>query len=387
LNLQPTSYIELDLEALKKNFKFLNELTGTNCELLHVVKGNAYGHGIDQFIPLIEACGGHSFGVFDAFEAQKVFNVAKGNPRIVIMGMIDNDQLEWAILNGVEFYIFDLGRLEMAIQVASNLGRKAKIHLEVETGMYRTGLDWSCGEKLVHLIAKNKSYLEISGVCTHFAGSENISNYFRILGQKEIFQQWLDYFEQENIAYSQAHSACSAAAIRYPFSRMSMVRSGILQYGFWPSNEIFIDYLKTKNNREDPLERVLSWKSKVMNVKAVPKDSYVGYGNSYLASEDMTIASVPVGYSHGFARSLSNQGRVLINGERVPVVGTVNMNMVLVDVTRLSHVNPGDEVVLIGRQEDKVITVSSFSEFSNQLNYELLTRLPIDIPRIVKSIH
>ena len=179
------------------------------------------------------------------------------------------------------------------------------------------------------------------------------------------------------------HTACSAAAMRYPDTRMDLVRIGILQYGFFPSRELQVELNHKRGIPLDPLRRIISWKSRVMDVKYVGAGEFVGYGTSYLANADMKIATIPVGYSHGYSRSLSNQGRVLIRGQRVVVVGTVNMNMISVDVTQVEGVEKGDEVVLIGQQGELEISVSSFSEFSDQVNYELLTRLPRDIPRKV----
>lgn len=162
-----------------------------------------------------------------------------------------------------------------------------------------------------------------------------------------------------------------------------MVRIGILQYGFWPSKETFIQFLSKNNLLVDPLNQILGWKSAIMSIKDVKTGEFISYGTSYLAQKDMKIAIIPVGYSHGYARNLSNQGRVLINGQRVAVIGMVNMNMLIADITSIDQVSLGDEVVLIGKQGDLSINVSSFAEFSDQLNYELLTRLPADIPRII----
>jgi len=191
--------------------------------------------------------------------------------------------------------------------------------------------------------------------------------------------------EAEGIVPKQKHTACSAAVMTYPKTRMDMVRIGIMQYGYWPSVETLMSYLGKRNDKEDPLDRVISWKSRVMNLKTVKAGQFVGYGTTYLAVREMRIAIVPVGYAEGYSRSLSNQGRVLINGQRVGVIGIVNMNMLIADVTNVTNTKIGDEVVLIGRQGDLVISVASFSELSDQLNYELLTRLPADIPRIITN--
>jgi alanine racemase len=160
-----------------------------------------------------------------------------------------------------------------------------------------------------------------------------------------------------------------------------MVRIGILQYGYWPSTETFIHYISRRKLKTDPIKRIITWKSKVMVVKEVKQGSFVSYGTTYLATEDKRIAVIPTGYSHGYSRTLSNTGRVLINGQRIAVIGMVNMNMLIVDITYCADVQQGDEVVLIGRQGELDISVSSFSELSDQLNYELLARLPSSIER------
>jgi alanine racemase len=168
---------------------------------------------------------------------------------------------------------------------------------------------------------------------------------------------------------------------------MDLVRFGIAQYGYWPSMETKMKNLLSEEAKftRDPLKPVLSWKSRVMSVKQVDRGKFINYGNAYLATKDMRVATVPIGYYHGYSRSLSNSGHVLIRGKKVDVVGMVNMNMFMVNVSHLPSVQAGDEVVLIGKQGDLQITVASFSELSNMVNYELLARLPFQIPRIVVS--
>lgn len=133
----------------------------------------------------------------------------------------------------------------------------------------------------------------------------------------------------------------------------------------------------------DPLKTVLSWKTRVMSVKKVQRGNFINYGNAFLATKNMSLATIPIGYYHGYNRSLSNFGYVLIHGRKAEVVGMVNMNMFMVNVSNIPAVKSGDEVVLIGRQGDMQITVASFSELSNMVNYELLARLPVQIPRHV----
>ncbi len=383
--MKPNSYLEISEKALRKNLRFLKSIIGENCRFSSVVKGNAYGHGIEVFVPLARNCGIDHFSVFSAEEAYKVRKATNGTCRIMIMGMIDHSDLEWAIMQDIEFFIFDSGRLEAARSVSRRLNKPARIHIELETGMNRSGFSNNDLDKVVDLIGADPTCFRIEGMCTHYAGAESIANYLRVQRQIKKFNTLSRKLEKMGIQPITKHTACSAAAMTYPKTRMDMVRIGIMQYGYWPSVETLMDYLGKEPEKVDPLDRVISWKSKIMNVKIVEAGQFIGYGTTYLAVRRMRIAVVPVGYAEGYSRSLSNQGRILIRGERVGVIGIVNMNMLVADITNVPEAAIGDEVVLIGEQGDRVISVSSFSELSDQLNYELLTRLPASIPRIVTS--
>jgi alanine racemase len=376
-----TSEIEIDRSALKNNISFLQDLYGEDVGISSVIKGNAYGHGIEDFVQIAEDVGVDHFSVFSADEALRVLKAANHKPTVMIMGMIDNDELEWALRGGVHFYVFELDRLEHALRLAKHIGIKANIHIEVETGMNRTGFEQYELTSVVKLLEEYDGHYILQGMCTHYAGAESIANHVRVKEQHKTFLKMKKWFSQQGVVAEEYHTACSAASIRYPKTLMDRVRVGILQYGFWPSRETFIHYAAQRDLQSDPLKRLISWRSKVMDIKHVKAGEFIGYGTSFLAQQDMKVATVPVGYFHGFSRSLSNRGRVLIKGERINVVGMVNMNALVVDVTLIDGVEKGDEVVLIGKQGDLEISVSAFGEMSVQLNYELLTRLPADIPR------
>ncbi|MEQ9303348.1 MAG: alanine racemase, partial [Marinoscillum sp.] len=357
-----TSEIELDQSALESNLSYIKGIIGSNVKLSSVVKGNAYGHGIFEFVPMAERAGVDHFSVFSADEALEVSNTSFNKSQIMIMGFIDNDELEWAIMNDIEFFVFERDRLRNALDVAKKFGKKAKIHIEYETGLNRTGFSKKQLHDVVDLLSGNESHYELRGSCTHYAGAESIANYVRVKSQIKRFNKTEKWMHNRGLVPEIRHTACSAAAASYPQSRMDMVRIGILQYGFWPSKETFIDCLKHSTDRQDPLKRVIKWKSKVMDVKEVATGEFIGYGTTFMATENMKIATVPVGYSHGYSRSLSNQGRVLIRGKRLAVVGIVNMNLLIVDISEVPGVEKGDEVVLIGTQGENAISVASFGE-------------------------
>ena len=375
------SFIEINREAFESNWQFLRQHFGKKVLISSVVKGNAYGHGIKPFVTMALESGVTHFSVFDCNEARQVNEVVKNRAEIMIMGWIENTSIPWAIENNVSIYVFEKKRLEAAIKSAKKLDKKVMLHIEIETGMNRTGFQPKEIATLIKYLKKEQDHFIFQGLCTHYAGAESIANYYRVKNQMDQYPKLYTRFCAEGLTPIHRHTACSAAAMMYPETCMDMVRIGIMQYGLWPSPEVFVNYLNVSKKRIDPLRRVISWKSKVMSIRKVTQGQFIGYGNSYMASENMKIAVVPIGYAHGYSRTLSNQGRVLINGYRCQVIGTINMNMMLVDVSEILIIHIGDEVVLIGRQDNLDLSVASFSDFSNLLNYELLTRLSQEIPR------
>lgn len=380
-----TSYIEINKKNLLNNIKYIKSIIGEDVNLAPVIKGNAYGHGINQIIEILNDCPDvNTVCVYSADEALRVVKKNHDSLNVIIMGWLEDSEIEWAINNSIQYYIFNFERLEKTIETVKHTGQKARIHIEIETGMNRTGFNKTELKKLIEILKNNDDKIIFEGLCTHYAGAESAANYHRIVKQFKLFQNFRDKVINSNIIPRYYHSSSSAATISYPKMRMDLVRVGILTYGYWPSSETYIYHTIKNKLFEDPLKRIISWKTKIMSIKNVKKGQFVGYGNHFFAERDTVIAVIPVGYSHGFSRSLSNTGRVLVHGRRASVIGIVNMNLSIIDITDISVVRIGDEVVLIGDQNDNSISVSSFTQMSDQLNYELLTRLPNDIPRTIK---
>lgn len=390
IDLFESSWIELSRSALQANVNFMRDHIGPDSLLSCVIKGNAYGHGIASFLPLAEDCGVGHFSVFSAGEAAEAFAASENDSHIMVMGHIEEEAIPWAVEKGISFYVFDLHRLRQAAEAGERIGTRALVHLELETGLNRTGLTMEELPGAVEILQGSHG-VSVAGVCTHYAGAETVSNYLRIRKQIAVFRERCEWIEAKGIDSGLHHTACSAAALTYPETVMDMVRSGIALYGYWPTGETKMNYLLNYSRGDEevltkapsPLRRVMSWKSRIMSVQEVPPGQFIGYGNSCMTAVRSRIASVPVGYSHGFARDLSNTGYVLVGGERAPVAGLVNMNMVLADVTGIPGASRGDEVVMIGTQGRGEATVSSFSELSQHLNYEVLVRIPAHIPRVV----
>jgi len=376
------SFIRISRSAYAANLAFVRQGLG-DARLCSVVKGNAYGHGIKPFVHMAMEAGVDYFAVYSADEAYTLVSSLDRPVDVFIMGMVEGEGLEWAVAKGVECCIHDHQRLEDAIRFAKRSKKKARIHVEVETGMHRTGFVSHELPSVLGTLKKNAAHVELTGLFTHFAGAESQVNHVRVAAQVTGFAEAYECFTTAGLGPRYAHQACSAAVLNYPATIGGMARVGILQYGFWPNPETWFRFHAAQGGVEDPLRRVISWHSSVMAITEVNAGGFIGYGNSCEASHPMRVAVVPVGYSHGFDRGLSNFGKVLVRGQQARITGIVNMNAISVDITGIEGVEKGDPVVLIGEQDGQCITVASFSEMSEQLNYEMLTRLPRDIPRTI----
>lgn len=377
-----TSVITISRSAIKANLDALRQMIGPTVRISSVVKANAYGHGIDVYPPLAEEMGIDHFSVFSFEEAAAVKQAVK-NADVCIMGMVEDSQIPEAVEKGIEMFVFDRYRLGIILETAKRLKTPAKVHIETETGMHRTGLEKKNVINVIEVLQQNSEHLVFKGLCTHLAGPESISNHVRVNKQVTHFQSIKRLFKKHNLFPEYTHIANSAGSVNYPHIKFNMVRVGILQYGFWPSKETFIRHYTLKKTYTDPLKRAISWKTRVMSIKEVDTGEFVGYGNFYLTGSPMRVAILPIGYSNGYSRDFSNKGRVLIHNSRCSVIGLVNMNMIAADITGIGEVRIGDEAVIIGKQGDLEISVSYFGTGSDRINYEVLSRLPAGIPRLV----
>lgn len=381
-----SSRIELSQSALKKNYTFLRKKIGRGVRLSSVVKANAYGHGIDPFVQMCEKCGIDHFSVASSYEAEEVLKVCKKSTSVAIMGILYDEDLPWAIENGVEFYVFNYLRFPKVLEAAKKVGKPAKIHLEVETGANRTGVSVSEFKKCITYLKRNREHIRFTGLCSHFGGAESYANKFKIDKQYLRFKQFAADCKKKKFEPEYRHLASSAGALAYPESRLDMVRIGVAQFGFWPSPDIYYHHINQENKLyENALRRIFTWKTDIMDIRPVPEGEFIGYGTAYQATHDMTIAVIPLGYSNGYPRALSNRGFVLIHGKKAPITGLINMNLFMVDVSHIPQTQIGDEVVLIGRQKNNTISVASFTNTTQLLNQEMMSRLPAAIPRTIKK--
>lgn len=241
-----TSSITLNKSALNSNLNYLRNRIGRDVRYSIVVKANAYGHGIEEFMPMVEECGADHFSVFSVAEAKRAFSIKNAFCELMIMGFIDDDQLDWAIEHEASFFIFTIERLIKTIEVAKKMKKAAKIHIELETGMHRTGFCADQLEDVVALLRKHSRHLKLEGICSHLAGAESIVNYRRMNSQINTFKELCSWFHAEGFQPRYRHLACSAGVLNYPDSVFDMVRVGISNYGFWPSDETKMMHMKNE---------------------------------------------------------------------------------------------------------------------------------------------
>jgi len=374
-------WIELDRSAYEGNIWFFRRLLGDR-EISAVVKANAYGHGVEPIVSMALDAGVNSFAVHSLDEAAvlRSWGVSRD---ILILGYTPKSRLGEVVALGLGQVVYDRDSLAELNRQAAHQQRRARVHVKVETGTYRQGLEGAELHAFLGALA-DCSHCVPEGIYTHFANIEDTTRHDYALSQMTLFEDALETARSLGLSFSKVHSACSAASLLFSRTYGSMVRLGISQYGLWPSKETLLSFLMEHGREEaDGLHPVLTWKCRVSQVKTVAAGRRVGYGGTYLTTRETKIAVLPVGYSDGYDRHLSNRGHVLIQGRRAPVRGRICMNLFMVDVTDIPGVQPEEEVVLLGGQGNDAVTADELAEMVGSINYEVVARIRPGIPRVV----
>lgn len=376
------TWIEIDAEKYSKNLDFFRSRIDPNVILSLVVKSNGYGHGLEKIVTLASKSGISHFCVHNIEEALRVKSTYK-NAKILIMGYITPDELDKVIENEFELVCFNADLPVLAEKIAKKMGKIANLHLKLETGTNRYGLDKKTFRVLLPEIKKYK-HVRLAGLYTHYANIEDTTDHTFAQHQLIRFLDFQRETQENNFSGFISHTACSAAILLFPQTHFQMVRLGISQYGFWPSRETYLSYLHKKNTTDESgLQPILTWKTRISQIKDVDQDQFIGYGCTYRVTRKSKIAILPIGYSDGYDRKLSNKGYVLINGMRAQIRGRICMNLTMVDITDIADVNVNDEVVLIGNQNKERISVEDIAAWAESIHYEVITRISQAIPRIV----
>lgn len=364
----PRTWIELSAANLRQNYSALRRLAGQTA-ILAIVKANAYGHGLSQVCPVLTALQPYGLGVAYGDEAFLLRDLGFRG-RIVVLSYWRPEQLTRLIKTGVELVVWDWPSWQAANDASLRRPAKVRVHLKLDTGTSRIGFLPCDLPKLRRAIAR--SGVKITGLFSHLANAEE-SRPIRTKQQVKRFTTLQEEVGLDNRVVR--HLACTAAVIRYPEAYFGLLRPGIGLYGLWPSVET--EAWSRANRPRFQLQPVLSWYTRLIQVKTLPAGTPVGYGSMITVKRTTVIGVMPVGYADGFDRRLSNRGWVMVRGHRAPVLGRVCMNLTMVDLSRCRGARVDDTVTLIGRG----VGADDMAAAVGTINYEITTRIDGAIPR------
>lgn len=361
---------EIDHDSLRWNFRQIRAATGPRVKILAMIKANAYGHGAVPVGKTLAAEGSDAFGVATVEEAVELRRSGITEPILVLAGTYA-EQLDLFLEYKLTPVVHDSQTLVDLDLGTSRRSATLDVHLKVDTGMGRIGfLPSETASWLPDVL--NLKALRVTGVFSHFSQAENVeSRYTR--NQLAVFREMAEQLCDRSAARPVVHLANSAATITQPDAHFDMVRPGLILYGVYPGPEM---------SARIQLKPALSWKTRILQLKKVPRGTSISYGQTFVTRRESLIATLPVGYADGYPRLLSNSGVALVGGKRAPVAGRVCMDLTMIDVTDIRGVRKGDEAVLLGQQGDERITADDIAAWANTISYEILTSIGSRVPRI-----
>ena len=369
-------WIEIDRAALESNIVNLRRLAGEGVLFMAIVKANAYGHGIVEIAQLARESGVDWLGVFSVTEGVRLRKAGVSIP-ILVLGPPHPSEIPLAVNENLRLTV---PSQPVARGIATHSHGQVSVHLKLETGTNRQGLH---PEEVPHTIEiLKKGGVNVEGIYTHFADIEDTTDHSFAERQLELFKNQLDNIQASGYEIPIAHTACSAATILFPSTYFNLVRVGISLYGLWPSRETRVS-AQSLGRSSINLQPVMTWKTRIAQIKKLEKNDYIGYGCTYRTTRKTRLAVLPIGYADGYPRDLSDRAHVLVRGSRAPVRGRICMNMTLVDVTDIPSAAPGNHVVLLGAQGDEVVTADDLARLAGTINYEIVTRVAPYAPRII----
>ncbi|MST03964.1 MAG: alanine racemase [Candidatus Pacebacteria bacterium] len=366
------TWIELSSNNLKNNIGVFKNLLDKKTKLFAVVKSNAYGHGLEDFSRMADKFRVDGFCVDSIIEGIKLRSISIKKPILVIGPSIPGNSLLDAKKNDITISISNLE----ALKIYSASKAKPDFHLKIDTGMHRQGLQIFEMSEAISIIKKKK--LPINGAYTHFASAKDPKNTEFTNKQFNEFNEAIKLLETAGLRDLAKHCSATGGTLLDKKYHLDMVRVGIGLYGMYPSEE-----LKKEFQDKYKLLPVLSWKALVSEVKEVKSGEGISYDLVEKLIKDSKIAIIPIGYWHGYPRSLTSVGKVLINSKECKVLGRVCMDMIIVDVSNLENLKLGNEAVLIGKSENSEITLEEISQLSINSTYEFITRINPLIKKII----
>ena len=365
-------WAEIDLDNLAHNMREVRKNTKEDSLVTAVVKADAYGHGAIKSAETFLNNGADRLAVATLSEAIELRKANIEVP-ILILGYTPKGQYPLVIKWDITQTIFDYESARILSEEAAKLGKDAIIHIKIDSGMGRIG--FLPNDKSIEEIIKISKLpnLNMEGIFTHFAtADEKDKSYTRL--QYNRYMEVIEKLEKAEIHIPIKHISNSASIIDFEEYDLDMVRGGIMIYGLWPSDEV--------NKEKIDLKPAMTLKAKISNVKQVPKDTGISYGQIFVTERKSKIATIPIGYADGLTRLLSTKGEVFVKGRRAPIVGRICMDQCMIDVTDIDDIVVGDEVVLFGYGEEAYPHVDEIANKLNTINYEIVCMVGRRVPRV-----
>lgn len=364
------AWIEIDLDALENNYNVIQNKIPLSSKIAAVVKADAYGHGAVKIASELDKLGADYFCVGSPDEGLELRNAGIKN-KIIVLAEVLKSQYQDILKGDLIQTVGSFETLKGLNEIAAEFNKTIRVHLKIDSGMGRIGFLSSDIKNLINKLKELKN-LKIEGIFSHFARADETDKSYSHT-QLNKFNEVLAEFEKSNFEIELKHIANSAAVIDLENSYLDLVRPGIMLYGLLPSKEL---------NNEIDLKALLSFKTKVVQIRNLKKGTAIGYGSTYKTESQEKVAVLPIGYKDGYPRLLSNKGEVLIKGKRAPIRGRVCMGQTIVSIEDIDDVKIGDEVVLIGRQSGDQISASEIAELTSTISYEIVCNLDRNLKRI-----
>lgn len=364
----------IDLDAVHNNLESMRSHISEHTKILGVIKADGYGHGAVPIAWEMEDMDYvHGFAVASVEEAMQLRNANIKKP-ILVLGYTFPYSYETLINQEITPTVFRSDMLHDLDQTAAKLGVKAAVHIKVDTGMARIGIQPNEEGAAFVKEALSCENLMVEGIFTHFAKADEADK-TAANKQLDTFLAFVKKCEEENgYHFPLVHCSNSAGILDMPQANLDLVRAGIILYGMWPSDEVSKDVM--------PLQPVLSLKSHIIYVKEVEAGTQVSYNGIYTTDKKTKIATIPVGYADGYPRNLTGKGYVLICGKKAPIIGRICMDQFMVDVTEIPECKEGDVVTLIGKDGENCITIEELGDISGRFNYEFACEIGKRTPRV-----
>jgi len=371
---------EIHLSNLRHNVQALRSLLKPDVQLMAVVKANAYGHGALPCTQEVLDAGADTLGVGIVSEGIELREQGIQAPIHVLIGIFP-DEADDLIQHNLTTTLHSRSLAETLSQRAGLLGKEVGVHIKVDTGMGRLGIAPHQLPGWIEFITDLKN-IRIESIFTHFSSADDEDPGFT-QNQIKRFQSSLNELKKSKLDLPMAHCANSAALLQFPESQYDLVRPGICLYGALPAPGLStVIKSLTMENRKFSLLPVMQWKTRILTVNSLPKGTPVSYGQKFVTQRESRIATLPVGYADGLGRLLTNRMQVLVRGHKVPQVGTICMDMCMIDVTDIAKAQEGDEVVLFGQQGKETITADEMAAQAGTVPYEILCGVSKRVPRI-----